>query len=196
MRRLRYSAVITATALLGLAACSGGEDKAPAAGAQDEVTSSTAPAAGGAAALPTDGGVTPAPDAVANASADAVAAPASPVEAAAAAGGASLVVAGFTGDVARGQRVFMQCRTCHAIEPGVNRAGPSLHGIVGRESGTVPNFRYSNANKNSNVTWDEATLFTYLENPREFMPGTTMSFVGLKQPQQRADVIAYLKTQG
>jgi len=196
MRGLRYSAVITATALLGLAACSGGEDKAPAAGAQDEVTSSTAPAAGGAAALPTDGGATPAPEAMADAGAAAVAAPASPVEAAAAAGGASLVVAGFTGDAARGQRIFMQCRTCHAIEPGVNRAGPSLHGIVGRESGTIPNFRYSNANKNSNVTWDEATLFTYLENPREFMPGTTMSFVGLKQPQQRADVIAYLKTQG
>lgn len=196
MRGLRYSAVITATAILGLAACSGGDDKAPAAEAQGEVTSSTAPAVGGAAELPTDGGVTPAPAAVAGATAEEVAAPATPAAAAAAAGGASLVVAGFTGDVARGDRIFMQCRTCHAVEPGVNKVGPSLHGIVGRESGTIPNFRYSNANKNSDVIWDEATLFAYLENPRQFMPGTTMSFVGLRQPQQRADVIAYLKTQG
>jgi cytochrome c len=79
-------------------------------------------------------------------------------------------------------------------DKGVNRVGPSLHGIVGRKAGTVAGFNYSTANKNSGVTWDEKTLFVYLENPRKFMPGTKMAFAGLKQPQQRADVIAYLKT--
>lgn len=195
MRKFGIVSVMTATALFGLSACSGGEEKkAPAAEAAAEVASTTAPAAGGAEALPTDGGVTPAPAAVAGATPAEVAAPASP--AAAAAGGASVQLAGLTGDVARGQRVFMQCRTCHAVEVGVNKAGPSLHGIIGRKAGTIPNFRYSNANKNSGITWTEETMFAYLENPRAYMPGTYMSFVGLRQPQQRADVVAYLKTLG
>jgi cytochrome c len=81
------------------------------------------------------------------------------------------------------------------VEPGVNRVGPSLHGIIGRTAGSVPGFNYSAANKGSGVTWTEEVLFEYLENPREFMPGTRMAFVGLKKPQDRADVIAYLKTQ-
>ena len=104
------------------------------------------------------------------------------------------MLAGLTGDVARGQRVFMQCRTCHAIEAGVNRVGPSLHGIVGRRSGIMANYRYSAAMKNSGRTWDEETLAAYLENPRAYIPGTKMSFAGLRNPQQRADVIAYLKS--
>ncbi len=78
-------------------------------------------------------------------------------------------------------------------DKGVNRVGPSLHGVVGRKSGTVPGFRYSKANQSANVVWTEETLYTYLENPRRFMPGTTMAFAGLRQPQQRADVIAYLR---
>jgi cytochrome c len=98
------------------------------------------------------------------------------------------------GNAANGAKVFAQCKACHVTDKGVNRVGPSLHGIVGRKSGTVAGFNYSTANKNSGVTWDEKTLFTYLENPRKFMPGTKMAFAGLKQPQQRADVIAYLKT--
>ena len=108
---------------------------------------------------------------------------------------ASAAGAKMTGDTARGQRVFAQCLTCHSKDAGVNRTGPSLHGIIGRKAGTVPNFRYSDANKNSGITWTEQELFTYLENPKAKIPGTIMAFVGLRNPQQRADVIAYLKTE-
>ncbi|MDX2276551.1 MAG: cytochrome c family protein [Hyphomonadaceae bacterium] len=99
----------------------------------------------------------------------------------------------LSGDPAAGQRIFAQCATCHSIEEGVNRVGPSLHGIVGRHSGSVAGFRYSDANRNSGITWTEQELFNYLENPRARIPGTIMAFVGLRNPQQRADVIAYLK---
>jgi cytochrome c len=101
--------------------------------------------------------------------------------------------ASLKGNAAAGEKVFAQCRACHVTDKGVNRVGPSLHGVVGRKSGTVPGFRYSKANQSANVVWTEETLYTYLENPRRFMPGTTMAFAGLRQPQQRADVIAYLR---
>jgi cytochrome c len=99
----------------------------------------------------------------------------------------------LTGDTARGQRVFAQCMTCHSAEEGVNRTGPSLYGIIGRKAGTIAGFRYSDANKNSGITWTEQEMYTYLENPKAKIPGTIMAFVGLKNSQQRADVIAYLK---
>ncbi len=98
------------------------------------------------------------------------------------------------GVVAAGEKVFIQCKTCHVVDKGVNRIGPSLHAVVGRKSGTVPAFKYSAANLKSGVTWNEATLFRYLEAPMKFMPGTKMAFGGLKKPQDRADVIAFLKT--
>lgn len=99
----------------------------------------------------------------------------------------------LSGDTARGQRIYAQCRTCHALEAGLNRTGPSLHGIIGRHSGTVEGFRFSDANRNADVTWTEQALYDYLENPRAYIRGTTMAFAGLRDPQQRADVIAYLK---
>ncbi|MFQ3666221.1 MAG: cytochrome c family protein [Sphingomonadaceae bacterium] len=99
------------------------------------------------------------------------------------------------GDPAAGQKVFAQCRACHVTDKGVNRVGPSLHGIVGRKAGTVPGFKYSKANAESGVTWTEENLFKYLENPRKFIPGTTMAFAGIRNPQQRADLIAWLRTQ-
>lgn len=102
----------------------------------------------------------------------------------------------LSGDLARGQRIFAQCATCHSLDQGVNRVGPSLHGIIGRPAGQVPGFRYSEANRNSGITWTEQELFTYLENPRARIPGTIMAFVGLRNPQQRADVIAYIKANG
>lgn len=104
--------------------------------------------------------------------------------------------ADLTGDAAAGETVFAQCRTCHLVEEGKNGVGPSLYGIVGRESGTIAGFNYSDANANSGVTWTPEVLFEYLEAPREFMPGTRMAFPGLKDAQDRADVIAYLQTQG
>lgn len=99
----------------------------------------------------------------------------------------------LSGDTVRGKKIFAQCATCHSIEQGVNRVGPTLYGVVGRHSGSIQGFRYSEANRNSGITWTEQELFTYLENPRAKIPGTNMAFVGLRNPQQRADVIAYLK---
>lgn len=182
MRKLSV-AVLSASAMLALAACSSGESK------KEEAPAAEAPAAAPAEA-PAAAPATEAP------AADAAAAPAAtPAAAPAAAGGATLTLAGLTGNAANGQKIFGQCRTCHVVEPGVNRVGPSLHGIVGRKAGSIAGFNYSAANKNSGVTWTEEVLFEYLENPRGYLPGTKMAFAGLKKPQDRADVIAYLKTQ-
>lgn len=101
--------------------------------------------------------------------------------------------AAYTGDPVKGKRVFAQCMTCHAVQEGRNNVGPSLYQIVGRESGTIPGFKYSAANQNSDVVWTEENLFEYLENPQAYIPGTIMAFPGLRNPQDRADVIAYLK---
>lgn len=103
--------------------------------------------------------------------------------------------ASYTGDAAAGEKIFRQCMACHSAEKGVNEVGPSLHGVVGRKAGSVPGFAYSPANKKSGITWNEAELFVYLKAPRELVPGTYMTFAGLPKPQDRADVIAYLKTQ-
>jgi cytochrome c len=107
---------------------------------------------------------------------------------------AAVSYASLTGDATKGEKVFLQCKTCHVLDAGVNKVGPSLNGIIGRAAGQVAGFSYSEANKNSGLTWTEEQLFTYLENPQKTIPGTKMAFAGLKQPQDRADVIAYLKT--
>lgn len=112
------------------------------------------------------------------------------------AGDGEYLIAGLTGDPAAGRRVFVRCQTCHVIEEGVNRTGPSLYGIFGRTAGTVEGFRYSNANANSGVVWDAENMFEYLENPRAFIPGTIMAFPGIRSAQERADVIAYIKDNG
>ncbi|RUS14674.1 cytochrome c-like domain-containing protein [Endogone sp. FLAS-F59071] len=78
-------------------------------------------------------------------------------------------------------------------QAGGNKVGPNLHGLIGRKSGQVPGFSYTAANQNKGCTWNEETLFEYLENPKKYIPGTKMAFAGLKKPQERADVIAYLK---
>ena len=93
-----------------------------------------------------------------------------------------------------GEQLFRRtCGICHTVQPDQNRIGPSLAGIVGRKAGTVPGFNYSEANKDSNVTWDEANLGQYLTDPQKFMPGTKMIYAGMKDPAQRRAVIAYLK---
>jgi len=98
-------------------------------------------------------------------------------------------------DVATGQRIFRSnCSICHSPRPGRNIVGPSLFGVIGRHSGRIPDFQYSAANLRSNLTWDPATLDRYLSNPQQVVPGTLMTFPGLKNSQQRADVIAYLET--
>ena len=98
-----------------------------------------------------------------------------------------------SGDPADGATVFVQCMTCHSKDPGVNKVGPSLHGIIGRHSGMIPNFNYSTANKGSGIVWSEQELYAYLENPQKVVPGTYMTFTGVKDPQKRADVIAFLQ---
>jgi cytochrome c len=102
--------------------------------------------------------------------------------------------ASFTGDAAAGEKVFIACKTCHAIEAGKNMIGPSLHAIQGRHSGEVAGYSYSAANKGSGIVWSDEKLFQYLENPQRIVPGTKMTYTGVKDPQQRANVIAYLNT--
>lgn len=99
----------------------------------------------------------------------------------------------LSGDAAAGRRVFTKCMSCHVVQEGQNRVGPSLYGVIGRQSGSVDGFRYSNANKDANILWTEATMFEYLEAPQQYIPGTIMAFPGLPSPQDRADVIAYIK---
>jgi cytochrome c len=95
-----------------------------------------------------------------------------------------------------GESVFKKyCAVCHSVEAGVNKIGPSLHGVVGRQAGTAPNYSYTDANKNSGITWDDATLDEYLTDPRKKIPGTKMLFAGLKNPDDRKAVIAYLAKQ-
>jgi cytochrome c len=98
------------------------------------------------------------------------------------------------GDPAAGELIFKQkCSVCHKVGEGAKTlVGPTLNGIVGRHSGTIEGFNYSEANKNSGLTWDAATLMTYLTNPKGLVPGTKMIFPGLPSDTDRANVIAYL----
>jgi cytochrome c len=93
-----------------------------------------------------------------------------------------------------GERVFAQCRACHQVgETAKNLVGPQLNGMFGRKSGTVEGYSYTEANKNSNITWDEKTFSEYIVDPKGNIPGTKMAFAGIKNPQQVTDLIAYLK---
>ena len=101
-------------------------------------------------------------------------------------------------DAEKGAKVFNKCMACHTIEDK-NKVGPSLHGIVGRKAASVEGFKYSDAmlaKGAEGVIWDEATLAAYLPDPKAFVPGTKMTFPGLKNPEDVANVIAYLKTKG
>lgn len=99
-------------------------------------------------------------------------------------------------DAAAGEKVFGKCKACHLVDSDQNRVGPSLKGVVGRTAGTLGDFKYSaamvDAGKNGTV-WDEATLTTYLRDPKASVKGTKMAFVGLKADEDIANVIAYLK---
>lgn len=158
---------LTAVSATALAACSGGGGEADEPEVATNTTTTTPPAAQTAEAPPAD-------------STDTV-------------GGATL--AQFTGDAAAGEQVFVQCQTCHVTDPGVNRIGPSLAGIVGRQAGQVAGYTYTPANANSGITWTPEKLFQYLENPQRVVPGTKMAFAGIADPQDRANLIAWLGTQ-
>jgi cytochrome c len=97
-------------------------------------------------------------------------------------------------DAANGEKVFAQCRPCHQVgETARNIIGPKLNGLFGRKSGTVEGFNYTEANKNSGITWDEATFAEYIKDPRAKIPGTKMVYAGLKDEGRIRDLIAFLK---
>ena len=97
------------------------------------------------------------------------------------------------GDAAAGEKVFTKCKACHVIDKPTNRVGPSLHGVIGRTAGHVEGFKYSDAMKDSGITWDDATLDQYLADPKGFIPKNKMAFAGLKTEEERQNVIAYIK---
>jgi cytochrome c len=100
-------------------------------------------------------------------------------------------------DVTAGEKTFNVCRACHEIGDGAkNEVGPALNGVVGRKSGSYPGYNYSDANKNSGLIWDEATLQEYFKNPKAKVPGTKMPFPGLKGDDDIVNVIAFLKHYG
>jgi cytochrome c len=107
---------------------------------------------------------------------------------------AASTAAGFAQDVDKGANVFKKCGICHKIGPGAaNLVGPELNGLDGRHSGSVPNFSYSDGNKNSGIVWDEASFKEYIKDPRAKIPGTKMIFAGIKNEQEINDLWAYLK---
>ena len=112
---------------------------------------------------------------------------------------AGLPIAAQAQDAAAGKAVFAVCKACHQIGEGTGHAvGPNLNGIIGRKSGSVgavngKEFTYSEAMKNSNLTWDEATFAEYIANPKAKVPGNKMIFAGLKDEQKVKDLLAYLK---
>ena len=97
------------------------------------------------------------------------------------------------GDAAAGERVFVRCRACHMIDQEQNRLGPHLVGVFGREAGAVEGYTYSPAMQEADVVWDEETLDAYLADPRGYIPGNKMAFVGLRNEEERANLIAYLE---
>jgi cytochrome c len=99
------------------------------------------------------------------------------------------------GDLAHGKQVFNQCRACHTAEQGGgDMVGPNLWGLFGRKAGTEVGFNYSDGLKASGMTWDAPTLDKWITSPRAVVPDTRMSFLGLSNPKDRIDVIAYLRT--
>ena len=100
-------------------------------------------------------------------------------------------------DAAAGADVFKKCMSCHSVgENARAKVGPPLNGIVDHPAGTVAGFKYSQALLDAGITWDAASLAAFLADPRDFLPGTKMSFAGLKKEEDLANVIAYLATFG
>ena len=110
-----------------------------------------------------------------------------------------LIAAGFAatahaeGDPSQGERVFNRCVACHSLEPGQNRVGPSLYGVIDNPSASAEGFNYSPAMQGANLVWDDETLHAFLRDPKATVPNTSMAFAGLRDDQQVADLIAFLR---
>ena len=97
-------------------------------------------------------------------------------------------------DVAAGEKSFNKCRACHQVgETAKNTVGPELNGLFGRKSGSVAGYNYSDANKNSGITWDDAVFAEYIKDPKAKIPGTKMAFAGIKKEDEIKDLTAFLK---
>jgi cytochrome c len=98
-------------------------------------------------------------------------------------------------DLDSGQAKFAICKTCHNVAKGAgNMTGPDLYEVFGRKAGTAPGFVYSDGLKALGITWDAATLDKWITNPHAMVPGTKMTYIGMSDPKDRTDLIAYLKT--
>ena len=106
---------------------------------------------------------------------------------------AAASVAGANGDAANGEKLYARCMACHAIS--YDRVGPRHCGLLGRRAGSVAGFEYSPAMKNSKLVWNAKTLDRFLADPPKTVPGTTMTYAGVPDPRERADLIAYLAQQ-
>ncbi len=101
------------------------------------------------------------------------------------------------GDPAKGKKVFRKCKACHFVDKEKNKVGPYLKGVVGRKAASVEGFKYSKAMQEKaaeGLVWTEENLDKYLAAPKKFIPGNKMAFAGLKKAEDRANVIAYLKS--
>jgi len=97
-------------------------------------------------------------------------------------------------DIAAGNKVFARCKVCHTLEAGGPATlGPNLHHVFGRKAGTAEGYKASEPMKNSGLVWDEATLARFVRDPKQTIPGNRMAFPGVKNDQELADLLAYLK---
>lgn len=114
----------------------------------------------------------------------------------------ALAAAGFVTsanaqDAAAGEKSFNKCRACHQVgETAKNTVGPVLNGLFGRKSGTIEGYNYTDANKNSGITWDDAVFAEYIKDPKAKIPGTKMAFAGIKKEDEIKDLTAFLKQFG
>ncbi len=95
-------------------------------------------------------------------------------------------------DIAKGEKIFKKCKACHAVEEGAHKTGPSLWGIVGHEVAAADGFTSYSGKLPAGETWSAENLSAFLEAPKKWAPGTSMGFAGLKKPEDRAAIIAYL----
>jgi cytochrome c len=105
---------------------------------------------------------------------------------------AGVGTAGAQGDPEKGEKVFNKCKACHAVDEEKNKIGPHLVGIFGRPAGNVEGFKYSDAMKSSGIVWEDDTIAAYLKEPKAYIPGNRMAFVGLRKDDEIVDLLAYL----